>query len=74
MSTMMKNGFTMNCKEATSNLFKVVGILVGSSKANAKPNNYLEAYSSISQHPIIETYSTTVIPPSHPSSFFTEVY
>ena len=48
MSTAVNKGVIMRYKEVTSNLFKVVVLLVEPSKAISKPHGYLEAYTYIS--------------------------
>ena len=70
MSTAINKGIKMRCKSVTANFFTVVGLLVENITAIAKPKGYLEAFLSIGQPLITVTYSSPVITPSLPSSFF----
>ena len=70
ISTVMNKGVKMCCKSVMANLYTVVSLLAEPITSITKPKGYLEAYISIGQPPITVTYSSPIIPPSLPSSFF----
>ena len=67
---MTNKGVVMHCKAVTDNLLTVLCLLVEPSTAITKPKGSIEAYLSISQHPIILTSSIPVISTSLSSFLF----
>ena len=73
MSTVMNKGFKMHCKLVMENMLKLVGLLVGTITAIAKPKGYLEASIYIRQYHIKSTSIIIVVYTSLYSSFFLSV-